>query len=234
MKNKFERTLSNPFFRYSKRFLDLILLNLLFCIISVLSIFVLLIPCLVSLHKITNDMLNDTENNYFKEFFTEIKRQWSFSWRLEVVFVAVAIVTGTLLYFDYVYMFTVKFDFIAVGSFIFLTVFDLVLLTLMFNLMVYNSYIFNDTFQMMVKKTAVVSLKKFLHSILLLIIFIAFIVVCYFVPYIIPFLPFSFFVYVNESYNKKLFSNLAREEAERELLDENLFLPTEIKEKSGK
>ena len=78
--NKFERTLSNPFFKYMNRIFWLFVVNFVFCLVSVLSLFVLFVPGLVSLHTIAFKMVHDDcDKNPVIIFFLEIKEQWSFS-----------------------------------------------------------------------------------------------------------------------------------------------------------
>ena len=115
-------------------------------------------------------------------------------------------------------------------SLIFTSAVLIVLVTLFVNLMIFNSYFKNDTFWMMIKKTALITRKKIFKSLLNLFILVSFVVVLYLVPYIIPFLSFSFYIYVVEAINRKMFTELLVEEEKLEVLDENLFLPTSVEE----
>ena len=91
----------------------------------------------------------------------------------------------------------------------------------------------DDTFFVMIKKAAVITLRKKLLTFLNLIIFISFVIVLYLIPFLIPFVSFTFFIYILQSINKKTFTTIAREEYERSLLPENLFLPV-VKEDEEK
>ena len=228
--NSFERKLNNPFFKYSKRFFDLIALNVIFCVVSVLSLFVLFVPGLVSLHTIANDMIHDRDRNPYKTFFVEIKSQWMFNWRIALLTMGLLLLFGGIIAGDLIYKELVAFDLFVWFSLIFTSAVLIVLVTLFVNLMIFNSYFKNDTFWMMIKKTALITRKKIFRSLLNLFILISFVVVLYLVPYIIPFLSFSFYIYVVEAINRKLFTELLIEEEKLEVMDENLFLPTNVEE----
>ena len=228
--NSFERKLNNPFFKYSKRFFDLVALNFIFCVVSVLSLFVLFVPGLVSLHTIANDMIHDRDKNPYKTFFVEIKNQWMFNWRITLLAMGLLIVFGGIITGDIIYKDKVAYDLIVWFSFIFSAAVLIVLITLFVNLMIFNSYFKNDTFWMMIRKTALISKKKIFRSILNILILLSFVVIMWLVPYIIPFLSFSFYIYIVEAINRKIFTELLIEEQKQEVMDENLFLPTEVNE----
>ena len=228
--NSFERKLNNPFFKYSKRFFDLVALNFIFCVVSVLSLFVLFVPGLVSLHTIANDMIHDRDKNPYKTFFVEIKNQWMFNWRITLLAMGLLIVFGGIITGDIIYKDKVAYDLIVWFSFIFSAAVLIVLITLFVNLMIFNSYFKNDTFWMMIRKTALISKKKIFRSILNILILLSFVVIMWLVPYIIPFLSFSFYIYIVEAINRKMFTELLIEEQKQEVMDENLFLPTEVNE----
>ena len=228
--NSFERKLNNPFFKYSKRFFDLIALNIIFCAVSALSLFVLFIPGLVSLHTITNDMIHDRDKNPYKSFFVEIKNQWMFNWRIALLSMALIILFGGIIAGDIIYKDKVAYDLIVWFSLIFSSAVLIVLVTIFVNLMIFNSYFKNDTFWMMIRKSAVISRKKIFKSILNILILLSFGVVLFLVPYIIPFFSFSFYIYIVEAINRKMFTELLIEEQKQEVMDENLFLPTEVNE----
>ena len=46
----------------------------------------------------------DNDDNVYKTFFMEIKNQWSFSWRLEILCISIMLIVGTLFYFDIYYI----------------------------------------------------------------------------------------------------------------------------------
>lgn len=231
--SKFEKTLSNPFFKYCRRFFLLVGINFVFCVISLLSCMVLFFPGLVSLHKICFDMIHDQEENIFRTFFLEIKRQWSFSWRLSILgFIAIGIVGGVLT-FNFIYLSQVQYDWIVWFSIIFFITVGIVLVSIYLNLMLYNSYYYHDTFFMMIKKSAVISIKKLLHSVLNIIFLACFGIVLFLIPYLIPFLSFSLYVYLLESFNQKLFTEISRVEYERSTMSENLFLPVVKEDKEN-
>ena len=227
--SSFERKLNNPFFKYSKRFFDLVILNLIFCLVSVLSLFVLFFPGLVSLHTIANNMIHDVDENPYKTFFVEIKKQWIFNWRIEVLGMGVILVLGGIIAGDIIYKEKIAYDWIVWFSLVFTSAVSVVLITLFINLMIFNSYFKNDTFAMMIRKTAVITRKKIFRSILNILILASFAIIMFIVPYLIPFLSFSFYIYIVEAINRKMFTELLIEEEKREAMDENLFLP-EVKE----
>ena len=233
MKKTFEQKLNSPFYKYSKRIFELIALNIIFCVVSLLSLFVLFFPGLVSLHKIIYNYISDNDDNVYKTFFMEIKNQWSFSWRLELLSISIMLIVGTLFYFDIYYIKHVAYNWIGWFALVFLVSISIVFLSIYFNLMLFNDYYKEDTFFVMIKKSAVITLRKKLLTFLNLIIFISFVIVLYLIPFLIPFVSFTFFIYILQSINKKTFTTIAREEYERSLLQENLFLPV-VKEDEEK
>ena len=230
MSEKFERRLLNPFFRACQRFFCLIILNLVFCVMSILSLMVLFFPGLVALHKVANEMVNDEDDHPYRDFFLSFKEQWPFSWRIEVTGMTVLIVAAAIYYFDWVYKEKVSYDIFVWISFIFVSVVLLVLIAIFVHLMIYNNYIKNDTFFMMIKKSAVITSKKILFTLLNTVILACFVIVSYIIPYVIPFISFSFYILIVEAINRHSFQKIAREELERETLAENLFLPIMVKE----
>lgn len=176
-------------------------------------------------------MIHNLDEKPFKSFFLNIKTQWSFSWRFELLVVGVLVVAGLIYYFDYLYMTNISYDLFAWFSIIFVSVVLLAGITLFFNVMMYNSYLKDDTFWMMIRKSSLITVKHIWRSLLMLLFFICIVVVCYICPYIIPFLPFSLTALLCEGFQRKLFSDIAREEKERMLKGENLFLPTIVEEK---
>ena len=59
----FEQKLNSPFFKYSKLVFDILVLNIIFILISLLSLFVLFFPGLVSIHKVMNNFVNNNVNS---------------------------------------------------------------------------------------------------------------------------------------------------------------------------
>ena len=94
--------------------------------------------------------------------------------------------------------------------------------------MLYNSYIKDDTFKMMILKSALITSKKLFKSILNLAILIAFSLILYLFPILIPFFSFSFYIYIIEAINRKMYQTIALEEHERMIQEENLFLPIKV------
>lgn len=225
MSEKFERRLLNPFFRFFQRFFCLIALNFVFCVMSITSLMVLFFPGLIALHKIAYQMVHDEDDHPYKDFFLSIGEQWSFGWRMTLLGLGVLLIAGALYYFDFVYKERVGYDLIVWISFIFVSVVLLVLISIFFNLMIFNNYLKNDTFGMMIRKSALITGKHILLTFLNVIFFASFVIVCYLVPYIIPFISFSFYIVIIESINRKTFEKIAIEEAKREVMGENLFLP---------
>lgn len=231
MSDKFERKLNSPFFKYSKRMFDLILVNMLFLVVSALSALVLFVPGLVSLHTITYRMVNNIDDrNVFYVFFKEIKEQWSFSWRLEVLTMVVLALTGVLFYFDITYLLNTGIDVFVILSMAFVGAFLIVLISIFINLMVFNNYIKDDTFWMMIKKSSLIARKHFKLTFLNMLIFAAFVTLGVFLTYITPFISFSIFIYIVEAMSRKTFTQIALEEEERAAMDENLFLPAVVPE----
>ena len=232
--DSFERRLNNPFFKYSKRFIDLIALNIVFILVSALSLLVLFFPGLISLHTIANNMIHDVDENPYKTFFVEIKRQWSFMWRMEVLCMSVVIIAGAIVAGDIIYKEQIAYDLIVWFSLIFVSAVSFVLITIYLNLMIFNNYMKNDTFWMMIKKSALITFKKIGWSLLNVAILASFVIVMWIIPYIIPFLSFSFYIYIIEAINRKTYTQIKIEEEKRELLPENLFLPVVVDEEKEK
>ena len=228
--SNFERKLNRPFFKYSKRFFDLLAINVIFIIVSVCSLMVLFFPGLVSLHTIAHNMIHDEDKSPYKTFFAEIKKQWMFMWRLELLCMAVILLIGAVVGFDVVYIDKVGYDWIVWFSLIFASIVGLVLLSIYLNLMIFNSYFKDDTFAMMIRKSALITLKKVFPSILNVLILASFMIVLWLLPYIAPFFSFSFYIYMIEAINRKSFTELSIEEAKRESMEENLFLPMTIED----
>lgn len=227
--SKFEKLLNSKYYRFVKTLTYLLILNIIFCLTSVLSLLVLFFPGLVSLHTLSNKMMNDEDINPFLDYFKEIKKQWSFMWRLEVFGMIVVIVYCVLGYFYALYITNYQKDWFVFIPMIFLAVLLLVLFALLVDLLIYNNYIFDDTFKMMVLKSALIARKKIGYTFLNILIFAAFFAALFFFPFIIPFISFAFYIYIIELINRKKYIKIAHEENIRNLHHENLFLPV-IKE----
>lgn len=198
---------------------------------SITSLFVLFAPGLISLHIVCCQIVHDEDDNPFKTFFVEIVKQWSFGWRFELLIMSVLLISGALYFGDYIYATYISYDLFVWFSLIFVSVILLVLITIYFNFISYNNYINDDTFFMMLRKSALITKKHVWHSLLMVLFFLAIAVVCFLVPFIIPFVPFSASAIICEAFNRKMFTNIAIEEQERMLKEENLFLPsTELKD----
>lgn len=91
--------------------------------------------------------------------------------------------------------------------------------------MIFNNYIKNDTFWMMIRKSALIAKKHVILTFLSVVFLAVFGILSYLVPYVIPFISFSFYIYIIEAMNRKTYEKIALEELERETLPENLFLP---------
>ena len=100
MAEKFEKRLLNPFFRYMRRLFLLLAVNFIFCVVAAGSAMVLFFPGLISLHTIAYRMVHDEDDHPIKDFFVEIKNQWSFGWRLELLGISVILVIAAIYYFD--------------------------------------------------------------------------------------------------------------------------------------
>ena len=227
----FEEKLNSPFYKYSKLAFDLLALNIIFILMSTLSLFVLFFPGLISLHKVMNNFVNNIDEKTYRTFFQEIKRQWSFSWRVSILCWIIIIVLGVIAYVDISIIVNTNQSYLGYGSIIIVVPTFLVLTSIFVNLMLYNNYYDDDTFKVMLKKSSLITLKKKLLTFLNLIIFICFVVLLFFFPFLIPFISFSLYIYIVEAINKKAFIEIANKEKERALKPENLFLPVKVEEK---
>ena len=225
MANKLEKALNSKWYKFLVRFLNLLLINFLFCLTSVLSAFVLFFPGLIVTHTLCHKMQDDEDIFVFKDYFIEIKKQWSFAWRLEVLGMSVVLIYVTLGYFYALYITNYQKDWFVFLPMIFLAVLLLVLISVLINLLMYNNYIDDDTFKMMIRKSALLARKKILYTFLNILIFAAFFAALFFFPFIIPFVSFAFYAYIVEAINRRMLNKILGEEKRRSLLPENLFLP---------
>ena len=178
----FEEKLNSPFYKYSKLAFDLLALNIIFILMSALSLFVLFFPGLISLHKVMNNFVNNIDEKTYRTFFQEIKRQWSFSWRVSILCWIIIIVLGVIAYVDISIIVNTNQSYLGYGSLIIVVPTFLVLTSIFVNLMLYNNYYDDDTFKVMLKKSSLITLKKKLLTFLNLIIFICFVVLLFFFP----------------------------------------------------
>ena len=226
----FEQKLNSPFFKYSKLVFDILVLNIIFILISLLSLFVLFFPGLVSIHKVMNNFVNNRDLLTYKTYFLEIKKQWSFTWRLSLLGWAIILILGALVYLDISIIINTTQSYIGYGSLIIIIPVILVFVSILVNLMLYNNYYDDDTFKMMIKKSALITLKKKLLTFLNIIIFVCFVVLLFFFPVLLPFISFSLYIYLVEIINKKAFIEISNQEKERALREENLFLPIKVED----
>ena len=226
----FEQKLNSPFFKYSKLAFDILVLNIIFILISVLSLFVLFFPGLVSIHKVMNNFVNNRDLPTYKTYFLEIKKQWSFTWRLSLLGWTIILILGALVYLDISIIINTAQSYIGYGSLIIIIPVILVFVSILVNLMLYNNYYDDDTFKMMIKKSALITLKKKLLTFLNIIIFVCFVVLLFFFPVLLPFISFSLYIYLVEIINKKAFIEISNQEKERALREENLFLPIKVED----
>ena len=226
----FEQKLNSPFFKYSKLVFDILVLNIMFILISLLSLFVLFFPGLVSIHKVMNNFVNNMDLPTYKTYFLEIKKQWSFTWRLSLLGWTIILILGALVYLDISIIINTTQSYIGYGSLIIIIPVILVFVSILVNLMLYNNYYDDDTFKMMIKKSALITLKKKLLTFLNIIIFVCFVVLLFFFPVSLPFISFSLYIYLVEIINKKAFIEISNQEKERALREENLFLPIKVED----
>lgn len=217
-----------------QRFGYLLLLNILFCLVAALSCLILFFPGLTSLETIAHKMINDEEVSPIKDFFLEIKKQWSYMWRLELLGMGVIAFFGLAIYGYALYLYHYGGDWIVYVSGSFLAALALIVLSLFFVLQLYNTYFYTDTFGMMIRKSGLIARRKIFFTLGNVAIFASFFVVNYFLPYVIPFFSFAFCAYAIEALNHKLFSNLAREEEENLVKEGNTFLPAIMEGKTMK
>lgn len=230
MSDKFEKRTSSRAFWLMKMIADILIVNILFVFTSVLSLFVLFFPGLVSLNTVIYRIINNEYYHPFTTFFTEIKAQWSYMWRLELLGMGVLIAFGGLAYGYYAYIQNVGYDWIIWIAIIIAVTFALMLLSVFFHLLIFNEYFKDDTFWMMIRKSAVIARRKIWKTLLMLAFFLCFVVICIIVPYIIPLLPFSLLAFINQHFMRKTYENLVLEEEKRMAIPENLFLPVKVKE----
>lgn len=226
---------------YLKRFADLTIFNILFVFTSVFSLFILFFPGIISLHTIANRILNN-ENYHFKDFFLEIKIQWSFMWRVALLATGVIIGYSIVIYLMFTFIYNAETlmnnVFIVVCfwfALAFFTCLAIILIIWFFHLMIFNSYFKDDTFKMMLLKSALIARKKILISFIAFMVFASIVILSYFVPVIgilgMTFFFFSYFAYFLEAIARKTYTILYQEELKRSMAPENIFYPMVIDDK---
>lgn len=234
MGKSFEKRTKSKWYWSLKIMADLVIVNFIFTIISILSLFVLFFPGIISLTTTVNKILNGEYYNPFTTFFEQIKEQWSFMWRLEVLGMSIILIFALVAYGYYAYIVNFGYDWVIWLAIIIVAVTALVFLVLFLHLVIFNEYFKNDTFFMMIRKAGVIARKKAWLSFLMILFLLAFAVVFFLLPFLIPFIPFSTLALINLSISKKTYTQLALEEQKREILEGNLFMPVVYKDKSTK
>ena len=231
MSKDFEKKTSSRAYTVLKMMADTVLLNLIFIIVTALSGFVLFFPGLVALTTVLNKMINFEYYNPFTSFFIEIKEQWSFMWRLEVLGMSILLALGGIAYGYYAYITNYGYTWIiwlAIGVMSSVVV---ILIIIFMHLLVFNEYFKDDTFFMMIRKSAVIARRKPLISFLMFIILIAIGVVTFLLPFASIFITFSSITIINLSLCRNTYKKLFIEEEKRAAMGENLFLPATVEDK---
>lgn len=228
----FEKKTHSKAYIFFKAVGDTIILNLIFVLTSILSLFVLFFPGLVALTTCINKMINFEYYNPFLTFFEEIKNQWSFMWRLEVLCMSILALLGGIGYLYYVYIVNYGYTWMIWAAIVIMVSITFVLIIVFLHLLIFNEYFKDDTFFMMIRKSALIARKKPLISFLMFIILLAMAVVNYLVPYISIFLTFSLLAIINLSIARKTYQKIYLEEEKRMQMGENLFLPVKVEEEN--
>ncbi len=227
----FEKKTRSKAYIFFKMVGDTIILNLIFVLTSILSAFVLFFPGLVALTTCINKMISYEYYNPFTSFFEEIKNQWSFMWRLEVLGMSVLVALGGIGYLYYVYIVNYGYTWIIWLAIAIMAAVTIIIIIVFLHLLIFNEYFKDDTFFMMIRKSALIARKKPLISFLLFIIFLAMGVVNFLVPFISIFFTFSVLAIINLNIARKTYKKLYMEEEKRMQMGENLFLPAVKEEK---
>lgn len=231
MGKDFEKKTNSRAYVVLKMIADAVILNLLFVLTTGLSAFVLFFPALVALTTCLNKMVNYEYYNPFLSFFIEIKEQWSFMWRLELLGMGVLLGLGGIGYLYYVYITNYGYTWIIWLAIGLMSSFVIVLIIIFMHLLVFNEYFKDDTFFMMIRKSAVIARRKPLISFLMFIIFLANVVVNILVPFLSIFISFSGNTIINLLICRNTYKKLSIEEEKRMAMGENLFLPTKAEDK---
>lgn len=230
----FEKKTRSKAYIFFKMVGDTIILNLIFVLTSILSAFVLFFPGLVALTTCINKMISYEYYNPFTSFFEEIKNQWSFMWRLEVLGMSILIALGGIGYLYYAYIVNYGYTWIIWLAIAIMAAVTIIIVIVFLHLLIFNEYFKDDTFFMMIRKSALIARKKPLISFLLFIIFLAMGVVNFLVPFISIFFTFSVLAIINLNIARKTYKKLYMEEEKRMQMGENLFLPAVKEEKDAK
>ncbi|MGI6714518.1 MAG: hypothetical protein ACOX3K_05710 [Bacilli bacterium] len=215
MSSNFERRTSSRLFFLLKTIADLVILNFIFVVVSLLSALVLFFPGLVALTTCINKMINHQYYNPFTSFFEEIKEQWSLMWRLEILGVLVLLFFAGMSYIYYAYIVNYGYTWWIWAAIAFLSSLLLVSLIILMHLLIFNEFFKDDTFLMMIRKAALIARRRPLISFLMLIFLIAVTAVTYFLPYLALFISFSFLIFINLQVAKKTYQAIYLEEEER-------------------
>ncbi len=226
--NKFDRLVNSRGYMYLSRIFSVITINFLFCLMSVLSLFVLFFPGLVAMHTVCYQIAHNEEYRPIQTFFEEIKKQWSFMWRLEVFGIIVILTLSGMAYLYYAYEVNMGLDIFLWIGIIFEICLGVCFVCLLMHLLTFNNYFKNDTFIMMIRKSALIARTKMKKTILMLVLFIAFVVLDYLLPFLVPFLGFMPFILILEYLNRGLYTELYLQEQKRE--EEMLALEIENNE----
>lgn len=234
MSTNFERKTASKWYWSLKMIVDIVLINFIFTLTSLLSLFVLFFPGLVALTTTINKMLSNEPYNPFTSFFEEIKLQWSFMWRLEVLGMSFLVLAGLIAYGYYAYFVNVGYDWMIWIAVIIASVFVLVAIIIFLHLLIFNEFFKDDTFWMMIRKASLIARKKIWMSFLFVLFLVSIGIVSFLIPYIIPFVTFSLLILVNLAISRKTYQQIALEEEERMLMPENLYLPQVKKDEDDK
>ena len=230
MSQDFEKKTNSRVFLFLKRIGDTLVLNLIFVLVSALSAFVLFFPGLVALTTCLNKMINYEYYNPFLSFFEEIKNQWSFMWRLEVLCMVTLAVLGGIGYLYYVYIVNYGYTWIIWAAIAIVVSVTIILIIVFLHLLIYNEYFKDDTFFMMIRKSALIARKKPLISLLMFLFLLCDAIATYIIPYISIFISFSLIVILNLLISQNTYKKIYLEEEKRMLLGDNLFLPQVVEE----
>lgn len=216
----FERFIHSGFYQASKRLFDLLVLNMLWLLTSILTGGILLVSSSLACFMITKDMLYDKPNQLFYSFFMNIKRNWSFSWRLTVILFI------TLMFF-YLYGISIYhfvfvqdqkfFGFLYIGLGSALLIFMILVIIHRF---IFESY-FPKQFSMMYACRACILIikKKKLMTFFLLIDFAFWVIVTYFTAPLGLLITISACIYSLEAIARKHYEEIYRDEETRKVTE---------------
>lgn len=211
--NSFENKLNNKFFMVLKKIGDLIVLNLLFIVTTVLSLGLLFMPGLFSMSEVIRDIDNFINPfNYFKL----LKKHFKIGLKFDLIFIVLSLASSYLIFINYQTLINNIEPLISLIGLIILVGFVICLITLFLHVIIFRVY-FEDENKVIdiIKKSALIARKKIWVTITLWLCFLIVLFISYLYVFLLLIILISLMVYVNHLLAKRTYTTLKQEEEER-------------------